>query len=150
MADLRAPTPSAAAELAVPEISKVEEIIRNYQNRYRLALKKNVELMKLRYEKCMQSKAYKHPLEKINENYILIDNFVKNMMSYANKKILMVKKDFTSSITRLDALSPLKTLARGYGIVSKDDKVIKSSKELNAGDKISIRFTDGPKDAQVL
>lgn len=94
VSDLRAPTPSAAAELAVPEISKIEENIRNYQNRYRNALKKKVDYMKLQFEKCMTARCYKNPLEKINEKYINIDTHIKNMSDNVSKKIIISKKDF--------------------------------------------------------
>ncbi len=150
VADLRAPTPSAAAELAVPEISKIEEMIGNYQNRYRLALKKKVEYMKLRYEKCMQSRAYREPLQGINEKYITLDMLVKNINNSINQKITISKKDFTNVITKLDTLSPLKTLARGYSIATKNDKNIKSVKELKAGDKVNLRLTDGSVDAEII
>ena len=150
VADLRAPTPSAAAELAVPEISKVEEMIRSYQNRYRLALKKKIEYMKLRYEKCMQSRAYKEPLQGINERQQILDIHIKSIINSANHKITVSKKDFANIITKLDTLSPLKTLARGYSITTKNEKMIKSVKELNTGDSIEIRLSDGNAKAEIL
>lgn len=150
MADLRAPTPSAAAELAVPEISKIEDGIRNYQNRYRIALRKKVDYMKLEFEKCMQHRCYKEPLEKINEKYIYIDNVVKGLIDNISKKIIVAKKDFEGKVTKLDALSPLKTLARGYSITKKGENVIKLAKDLEKGDKISIRFSDGEKSAEII
>ncbi len=128
VADLRAPTPSAAAELAVPEISKVEEMIGNYQNRYRVALKKKVEYMKLRYEKCMQNRVYKDPLQNINERYQVLDADIKSIIKSINNKAIIAKKDFVSVITKLDALSPLKTLTRGYSIVTKNRKSYKMCK----------------------
>lgn len=150
VADLRAPTPSAAAELAVPEISKIEENISNYQNRYRIALKKKVDYMKLAYEKCMQSRCYKEPLESINEKYINIDREVKRMQDMILNKLTISKKDLVNSITKLDALSPLKTLARGYSITKKEDKIIKKAKDLKTGDKITIRFSDGEQTAEIV
>jgi len=150
VADLRAPTPSAAAELAVPEISKIEEIIRNYQNRFRVALRKNIEFKKLRFEKCMQSRAYKEPTQGINERYIYLDNIIKNMITNINNKITISKKDFANHVTKLDALSPLKTLARGYSITTKNDKVVKSVNDLKSGDKISLRFSDGETKASII
>ncbi len=149
VADLRAPTPSAAAELAVPEISKIEETIRNYQNRYRNALRKKLDYMKLQYEKCMQSRCYKEPLESINEKYIELDNIIKNMINSTNNKMTLSKKDFIQVISKLDALSPLKTLARGYSITKKGEKIIKSVKDLKTGDDITIRLEDGEKVAKV-
>jgi exodeoxyribonuclease VII large subunit len=150
VADLRAPTPSAAAELAVPEISKIEEGIQSYKNRYRVALKKKVDYMKLQYEKCMQARCYKEPLQGINEKYINIDMLVKNMADNAIKKLVISRKDFEGSITKIDALSPLKTLQRGYSIAKKGEKIVKSVKELQTGDEICIRFIDGEKSAKII
>ncbi len=149
VSDLRAPTPSAAAELAVPEISKVEEGLRNYQNRYRLALRKKIELAKLRFEKCMQSRVYKEPLQEINDKYMLVDSFIKSISNDMNKKLMIAKTDFSNSLSRLDALSPLKTLSRGYSITMKDNKAVKKAKDLKTGDKLNIRFSDGEKTATV-
>lgn len=149
VADLRAPTPSAAAELAVPEISKIEEAIMNYQSRYRIALKKKVDYMKLQFEKCMQSRCYKEPLQEINEKYINIDILIKSISDNISRKIMISKKEFEGKITKLDALSPLKTLLRGYSITKKDDKIVKSVKDLHIGDKICIRFADGERVAKI-
>lgn len=147
VADLRAPTPSAAAELAVPEISKIEEMIINYQNRFRLALKKNIEYKRLRYEKCMQNRVYKEPMQGINEKYLSLDILIKNICDNINNKISMSKKDFINSITKLDALSPLKTLSRGYSITIKNGIIVKQAKDLTKGDKIELKFSDGEKSA---
>lgn len=143
VADLRAPTPSAAAELAVPEISKIEDGIRSYQDRFRLALRKKLDYMKLQYEKCMQARCYREPLESINEKYLNVDMLVKSINDNAINKLVLAKKDFEGKITKLDALSPLKTLLRGYSITKKGGKVVSSVKDLHKDDEISIRFTDG-------
>ena len=150
VADLRAPTPSAAAELAVPNIADIKLKLDGYNNRYKLALKKKVELMKLRYEKCMNSRVFKEPLQKINEKYILVDMKVKSIENaisniYNNKKTNMIK-----NIEKLDALSPLKTLTRGYSIMQKNGKVIKSVSQLQKDDEIDIRLIDGNAKARVI
>ena len=150
VSDLRAPTPSAAAELAVPNCSEIQLKLKTYENRLKNSLYKKVEIMKLRYEKCMKSKAYTSPLQKINEYYMLID---KNEKALENKiqVILKEKKAYMIEwISKLDALSPLKTLSRGYSIVQKDNKMVKTVKELKQGDNIKLRLTDGEKEAKIL
>ena len=149
VADLRAPTPSAAAELAVPDIYKVKQKINTYQNRLRLTLIKKVEIMKLRYEKCMSSRVFKEPLRKINDNYIKLDNCIKQIENSIKVKHEKEKTKYIELIAKLDALSPLKTLYRGYSITEKNNKVIKSKEELKTNDLIEIRFIDGKKEAIV-
>lgn len=151
VADLRAPTPSAAAELAVANIDDVRENLRAYNNRYKVSLKKKIELMKMSYEKCMTRQAFKNPTQKINEQYILIDMKVKSLQNSILLKIKEDKTKFVKEVAKLDALSPLKTLTRGYSIVSKQDgKIAKEVKDLSQGEKVSIRLSDGKVDAQVL
>ena len=150
VADLRAPTPSAAAELAVPNMSDVVLKLNSYNNRYKLALKKKVEFMKLRYEKCMNSRVFKEPTQKINEKYLLVDMRVKEIQNsilriYNEKKTNMIKE-----IAKLDALSPLKTLTRGYSIVQIGGKVIKSVKQLKKDDEIDVKLIDGKTKAKIL
>ena len=151
VADLRAPTPSAAAELAVANIDDVRETLKMYNNRYKVSLKKKIELMKMSYEKCMTRQAFKNPTQKINEQYMLIDIKVKSLQNSILLKIKEEKTKFVKEIAKLDALSPLKTLTRGYSIITKQDgKVAKKIQELSQGEKVSIRLSDGKVDAQVL
>ena len=150
VADLRAPTPSAAAELAVPDIYEIKQKINLYQNRLRLTLIKKVEIMKLRYEKCMSSRVFKEPLRNINDNYLKIDTYIKRLENTIKSKQKEEKTKYIELISKLDALSPLKTLTRGYSIAEQNNKIIKSAKELNSGDKIDIRFVDGKKQAEIL
>ena len=150
VADLRAPTPSAAAELAVPNIADIMLKLESYNNRYKLALKKKVEFMRLRYEKCMNSRVFKEPLQKINEKYMLIDMKVKSIQNsilsiYKDKKTNMVKQ-----IAKLDGLSPLKTLTRGYSIVEANGRIIKSINDVKKDDEVDIRLIDGKAKARIL
>ena len=150
VADLRAPTPSAAAELAVPDVYEIKQKINTYQNRLRLSLIKKVEIMKLRYEKCMSSRVFKEPLRNINDNYLKIDSYVKRLENTMKVQQKEEKTKYIELVSKLDALSPLKTLTRGYSIAEQNNKIIKSAKELNTGDKIDIRFVDGKREAEIL
>ena len=147
VADLRAPTPSAAAELAVPDVYELKQKINNYQNRYRLALKKKNELMRLRYEKCMKSRVFTDPLRKIRDMDVTLDSYVQRL----ENKMKIIHKDSQSAyiklVSKLDTLSPLKTLTRGYSLTEKDNKIVKSAKELKKDDKVKLKFSDGEKDA---
>ena len=150
VADLRAPTPSAAAELAVCNMDDVLYTIDLYQNRYKTALKKKVQLMKLRYEKCMAQRVFKEPLQKINERAILLDTLVKSLTNSTRLKINDCKKEFIEVATKIDSLSPMKTMARGYSIVEKDGKIVKKVNDVQKDDELSIRLSDGQITTKVL
>ena len=150
VADLRAPTPSAAAELAVPNISDILLELEKYNTRYKNALKKKIELMKLKYEKCMANRVFKEPLQKINERYMLIDMLVKRMESSITSKVKDEKTKMVELITKLDTMSPLKTLARGYCLTEKDGKIINSSNKLKKDDELVLRFQDGSSNVKVI
>ena len=150
VADLRAPTPSAAAELVVPNIAEIGQKLDVYNLRLKNALKKKIDIMKMRYEKCMKSRIYTDPLRNINDQYLKLDIIIKNMTNSVLTKLQKSKTEAATNITKLDTLSPLKTLSRGYSIIQKDDKVIKSSKDLKQDDIISIRLQDGDKDAKII
>ena len=150
VADLRAPTPSAAAELAVPDSYEVKQKINTYQNRLKMALTKKLEIMKLRYDKCMSSSVFKEPIRRIQENYIKIDSYVKQLENLINKTKEKNKNKYIELVSKLDTLSPLKTLTRGYSIIEKDGKIVKSITDLQEDNEISIRLKDGEKQAKII
>ena len=150
VADLRALTPSAAAELAVPDIFEVKQKIINYQNRSKLALKKKIEIMKLRFEKVMKSRVFTDSMRKIIDNSIILDDYMKRLEN-AMKEIKTEKKNkYIELVTKLDSISPLKTLIRGYSLTEKDGKIIKKSSQIKKGDIVTIKFSDGDKSAEIL
>ena len=151
VADLRAPTPSAAAELAVPNVTDIIMNLEKYNNRLKNSLKKKIELMRLRYEKCMASRVFREPLQKINERYISIDMLVKQIQNSINNKIKDDKTKMIELITKLDTLSPLKTLTRGFCLATTNNgKIIKSVKKLKKDDELVLRFNDGNTNVKVL
>lgn len=150
VADLRAPTPSAAAELAVANVEDVRDTLELYKNRYKNALRKKLELMRLSYEKCMARPAFKNQEQKINEKYMLIDMKVKSIQNSIMLKLKETRSSFVKEVAKLDSLSPLKTLSRGYSIVTKSDgKIVNKVTDLNKNDEIKIRLSDGEKQAVV-
>lgn len=150
VSDLRAPTPSAAAELAVPRIEEIEQKLLTYKNRYKNALLKKLELINLRYQKCMASKVFKDPMQKINEQYMILDKIVKNLEYKIQSKLKDERTKMIKKVAKLDALSPLKTLTRGYTVTQYKGKVINSSKTLKPGDEIELTFSDGKNNAKIV
>lgn len=150
VADLRAPTPSAAAELAVTDIFDLQDRINLYQRRLQLLLRKKVEVLRLRYDKCMKSRCFTEPSYLFQDRYLKLDSFVRNLEKAINLKMKDYKLKTVEKITKLDAMSPLKTLARGYTVVEKEDKLVKSVKDLKKDDIINVRLNDGKIDAKII
>lgn len=151
VSDLRAPTPSAAAELAVPNITDIIVDLEKYNNRLKNSLKKKIELMRLRYEKCMANRVFREPMQKINERYISIDMLVKQIQNSINNKIKDDKTKMVELITKLDTLSPLKTLTRGYCLTTTNNgKIVKSVKKLKKDDELILKFNDGKANVKVI
>lgn len=150
VADLRAPTPSAAAELAQSDVEELKIKIETYKTRCKISLKKKIEYIKLRYEKCMASRVFKEPLQKINEKYINIDTKLKSLENSIQTKFKESKSQASEKILKLDTLSPLKTLTRGYCIAEHNNNVIKSIKNLKKDDIVKLKFTDGEKATKVI
>ena len=151
VSDLRAPTPSAAAELAVPNITDIIVDLEKYNNRLKNSLKKKIELMRLRYEKCMANRVFREPMQKINERYISIDMLVKQIQNSINNKIKYDKTKMVELITKLDTLSPLKTLTRGYCLTTTNNgKIVKSVKKLKKDDELILKFNDGKANVKVI
>lgn len=150
VADLRAPTPSAAAELAVTDIFDLQDRINLYERRLQLLLRKKVEVLRLRYEKCMNSRCFTEPEYMLQDRYLKLDSLIKNLEKAINLKMKDYKLKTVEKITKLDAMSPLKTLARGYTVIEKDDRLIKSVNDLKKDDIVNIRLNDGKVDAKII
>ena len=150
VADLRAPTPSAAAELAVPNIDDVKYTIEQYENQYKVLLKRKVQLMRAKFDMIMENKSFKNPLLIVENKTLLLDKLEKEIIDLFKNIIQRKEAKFNELVVGLDALSPLKTLLRGYSIVEKNDKVIKSISDLNVGDNIKIILNDGNVNANII
>ena len=150
VADLRAPTPSAAAELANPDIYELQNKINTLAERSRISLKKKIEILNLKLSKLKNTRALAEPIQNVQNNYLKIDSIIKKMENIVKLKQKEAEKMFIKNVNKLDALSPLKTLTRGYTLIQKDKKMIKSSKNLSPGDIIEIKFIDGTNEAKII
>ena len=144
VSDLRAPTPSAAAELVYPEYSEIVSRIDKDKNRTMIAIKNYIERKRQYVERLKAAKLEKVPLDKINRYRLTIDNLMIKSEKDIRNKVSEYKNRCVQSISKIDALSPLKTLTRGYSVVENaDGKIIKTTKDVKPEDIINITVTDG-------
>ena len=149
VADLRAPTPSAAAELAVPDVLELKsELISNKQYIYNL-VKNRINFEKNKLNAIERSGALKDPILKINDSRRNLLFLSERLSDVAQKTIDTNKIKFSRLAGKLDALSPLKVISRGYALVSSDKGIVKSVENINTGDSLSIELSDGSLKATV-
>ena len=86
----------------------------------------------------------------LQDKYLRIDSMVKDLEKIITSKMKDYKLKTVEKITKLDAMSPLKTLARGYSVVEEDGKLVKSVKDVKKDDIVNIRLSDGKVDAKIV
>ena len=150
VADLRAPTPSAAAELAVPDIREDIAFVQTVVYECEATLLQRVNDEKERLEMIKERLRYRSPSMLIDQKIQTVDTLMTSALLSVQRKLDSETARLSSMAARLDALSPLKVMARGYSIVTKDEKVVASSKALKKGDRITVGFSDGERKCEVL
>jgi len=144
VSDLRAPTPSAAAELVYPQMSDLITKIESYKNRSKHAILNYLERKKEYVRRLKSSKLEKVPLDMIISYRLKIDSILK---SNENKLHIMLEKNkskYLQLVSKIDALSPLKTLTRGYTVAQDYKGIVISKKEqVKSGDNLKLTLIDG-------
>ena len=144
VSDLRAPTPSAAAELVYPEYTEIVSRIEKDKNRTIIAMKNYIERKRQYVERLKAAKLEKVPLDQVNKYRLAIDSMMTKSEATLKYMIEKYRTRCVKSIAKIDTLSPLKTLTRGYSVVEDDDgKVIKSVNDVSSNQEIKITVTDG-------
>lgn len=149
VADMRAPTPSAAAEIVVPDVLAERDHIMQLTMRSQKLMLNRISTLRTSLNLLTSRNVMQGPVALINERRLLLDNFVDRMNAAASAKVSGDRSNFVVLASKLDAFSPLKVLSRGYSITEGDKGVIKSVEEVSPGDKISIRLNDGTIRAEV-
>lgn len=148
--DLRAPTPSAAAELAVPNSEELYYDVASLSNHLEKRLSFIISSKQNDIEKLSKNRIFTNAQEYICEKRSLTIDYVADKIDNALSKIILNKeKNLCSKIASLDGLSPTKTLLRGYASVSADGNNVSSVKALSVNDNITVRFHDGEADCCV-
>lgn len=150
VSDLRAPTPSAAAEIAVPDISIFRQNLLRYKENMVSSLNNRYNLEISRLSAFTNSAVMRNPENILFPFMQNLDRITEKLL-FCEKNILNSKTaDFQKEVAALDALSPLKLLKSGYSIVKKGEKTVSSVNELNIGDDVDITFSDGKVNAKII
>lgn len=149
VADLRAPTPSAAAELAVPDSFQQHEMLASFARRINSAMYDKIGSERAVVELRKSALQRLGPQNYIDNLRVRCDRAVMAMDSAVSREMALKSKEFSSLCAKLDALSPLKILARGYGVASKEGKIISKVNSVEKGDIIDLRLSDGKIECEV-
>ena len=151
VSDLRAPTPSAAAELVYPRYSDIVTKISTDRNRNILAITGYINRKKDYLNRIKAAKIEKVPYDMINSYRVNIDKLLTISKNVLDIKIEKYKSVCVKNIAKIDALSPLKTLTRGYSVVQNETgHVIKRKVDVKKNDKLNITLQDGKIEAVVV
>ncbi len=173
VADLRAPTPTGAAEMAVPQLSDVTKYLNQISIRLNNTINNKITFNRRKLNDLMASNIFKNPMIIYQTKEMIFDNLFErlrhsttNLVNLKSKKLIEIKSSYIlkspyklldnkankylNLVSKLETLSPLLTLQRGYTMTKVNGKVISSSKNIKKGDCIEVNFKDGKVDAEVL
>lgn len=142
-ADARAATPTQAVELSVPERVKVLETLNDRKRYLNSVIRNQIEILKKELEKRENSysiKNFSRELENKNQELVDREERLKRAIQYQLNEI---KNSLDRRVHKIITLNPLETLKRGYSVVTKDNEIIKSVKNIKIDDEIAIKVTDG-------
>lgn len=143
VADLRAETPSAAAEYAVPKYDEQAVYIGRLKNELMNCTQALINSKRELLNTVKNSDVLKNPLRSIDNKRIRLDSLY-DIINKQEKALLEKKRlSFAGTASKLNALSPLNVLARGYSVTYKGGKVVKSKNDINVNDNVSIKLSDG-------
>ncbi|MDP4180691.1 MAG: exodeoxyribonuclease VII large subunit [Bacillota bacterium] len=145
VADLRAPTPSAAAEIVIPEKIALQNGLESLKIRLANSLNKNLIMQRNRLERATESVAFKQPFDRIYQERMRMDSLQKYLLKALQMNFVNYRNRFAVLAGKLDALSPLTVMARGYSIVKfkGQERVVQSIKDVHKGTDLEINVRDG-------
>jgi len=144
VADVRAATPSNAAELAVPDRQELARRLKMLQTRMVRSEQKRVRALSERYEKLARSRVLRDPMAFIDDKRLLLDYTQKNLASLAQNQMAQREQRYAALAAKLDALSPLKVLGRGYAVAkSADGTILRAAEDAAVGETIEVLLGRG-------
>ncbi len=143
-ADMRAPTPSAAAEIAVPDTGELLRKINNIVGHMELALTKNISARRNKLSELAKSRALTSPQNFIDDKRMLLLSLSGRLEQEIKLSLTDKRGKFASLTASLEALNPMSVISRGYSAVfDESGRLVKSTKQIKKGDRFKFRTTDG-------
>ena len=149
VADMRAPTPSAAAELAVPDSAGVRNYLRHFEAKSYAALTRKIQLNEARLAAIKNLPAMRHPMVFTENKARQLDELVTLVNTAMNQTISDCDTRLRETASRLAALNPLAVLGRGYAVAYRQKMPVRSVTDMEEGDVILLRLADGTADCTV-
>lgn len=151
VADLRAPTPSAAAELVVPDRRQLALRIDVAARRLRRALENQVTVRRRRFERLLHRRAFTHPFDRVRARRERATALAHRVLLAARARLELGRARLAAAGGRLDALSPLGILARGYSVTRRPDgRVVRAWDDVSPGDRVEVLLHRGAIDCDVV
>ena len=151
VADLRAATPSNAAELAVPDQNEVAVWLRQMEGRLAQAMGRKLESARKDLDRAARCRALQDPMNYVDDKRMVLDYQREKLAAGLSRALNRERQRFGALASKLDALSPLKVLGRGYAIPRKEDgAVVRSTADVAPGDALKLRVADGEINCQVV
>ncbi len=149
VADRRAPTPSGAAELAVPDKVELQKLLSQMESRMTKSVVERLNYEKKMLERLKKSRILANPETLFDSARQKLDDKSERLDRAMAHRLEKAKNELAKQCASLDALNPLTVLSRGYAVVTKDGKTVLKCADVSAGDKLDIRLSDGIVSANV-
>lgn len=143
VADRRAETPSAAAEMAVPDMAELKKQLNSMSYEIMSIVRSMISESRESLNAIKNNNCLKDPFNTINIKRMMLDGTEIKLNSFTKTEIQKYRHDFSSTVAKLNALSPLNVLARGYSVAYSNGKIVSSSDDLTVGDNLNIDFYNG-------
>lgn len=144
VADARASTPSNAAEIAVPEQNDIRARLDALERRMSKTQTARIEMLRSRLSALEGKRVLRDPMAFLADKRLLLDYTQKNLASLAERQVAQRRQRFAALCASLDAMSPLRVLARGYAVArTADGTVLRSAREVSAGDTVGVTLGQG-------
>lgn len=149
-ADLRAPTPSAAAEMVSLSAEQIYGNIKYYEEKLKGLIETCLNNLNAQLEKTNERLLRFSPDQKIEKSILKYGELTKRLDKAYEKIISEKENEFISSVSKLEAMSPVSVLMRGYSLVYRNDRIVSRTSELTENDNVTIRLSDGKATAKII